>query len=210
MEIKKTLLIDNIDLVAYFSQEHFFDQLERRFDSTVILRGNSLITVGEKTEVESIEKIISELNFIYKKNGVVTEVDLKTLIDIAKSSDENNNPIHIDSKVIYHGFKDKIRVRNSKQEDYYKKCLNNDIETVCDELNRNMPWWKNLSEERQLVMANMCFNLGVTRLLKFKNFLAAMEKEDWDKAAVEMLDSRWAIQVGPRAIRLKDRVLKGG
>jgi lysozyme len=36
-----------------------------------------------------------------------------------------------------------------------------------------------------------------------------MENNDWDKAAVEMLDSRWAIQVGPRAIRLKDRVLKG-
>lgn len=127
MEIKKTLLIDNIDLVAYFSQEHFFDQLERRFDSTVILRGNSLITVGEKSEVESIEKIISELNFIHKKNGVVTETDLRTLIDIAKSNDENNNSIQVDSKIIYHGYKDKIRVRNPKQEDYYKKCLNNDV-----------------------------------------------------------------------------------
>jgi lysozyme len=53
----------------------------------------------------------------------------------------------------------------------------------------------------------MCFNLGITRLLKFKKFLGAMEDHNWDKAAVEMLDSRWAIQVGPRAIRLKDRVL---
>ena len=34
-----------------------------------------------------------------------------------------------------------------------------------------------------------------------------MENNDWNKAAVEMLDSRWAIQVGPRAIRLQDRVL---
>jgi len=55
----------------------------------------------------------------------------------------------------------------------------------------------------------MSFNLGITRLLKFKNFLKAMEDKDWDKAAVEMIDSRWAIQVGPRAVRLKDRVLKG-
>ena len=59
-------------------------------------------------------------------------------------------------------------------------------------------------------MANMCFNLGVTRLLKFKKFLTAIESKDWDNAAAEMMDSRWAVQVGPRAIRLKDRVLKGG
>ena len=53
----------------------------------------------------------------------------------------------------------------------------------------------------------MCFILGITRLLKFKKFLSAMENHEWDDAAVEMLDRRWAIQVGPRAIRLKDRVL---
>ena len=36
-----------------------------------------------------------------------------------------------------------------------------------------------------------------------------MEKHDWKTAAVEMMDSRWATQVGPRATRLRDRVLKG-
>ena len=72
-----------------------------------------------------------------------------------------------------------------------------------------MPWWRDLPSDLILVMANMSFNLGINRLMKFKNFLSAMQNNDWDKAAVEMLDSRWAIQVGPRAIRLKDRVLKG-
>ena len=75
------------------------------------------------------------------------------------------------------------------------------------DLERNMSWASDQPEDIKRVLANMCFNLGITRLLKFKNFLAAMENNDWDKAAVEMLDSRWAIQVGPRAIRLKDRVL---
>ena len=55
----------------------------------------------------------------------------------------------------------------------------------------------------------MSFNLGITRLLKFKKFLTALEVKNWDNAAVEMMDSRWAKQVGPRAVRLKDRVLKG-
>ena len=43
----------------------------------------------------------------------------------------------------------------------------------------------------------------------FKKFLTALEEHDWETAAVEMMDSRWATQVGPRAIRLKERVLKG-
>jgi len=95
-------------------------------------------------------------------------------------------------------------------EERIRECLSKDIDIVCDELDMKDPWWRNLDDNRQRVMANMCFNLGITRLLKFKKFLGAMEDRNWDKAAVEMLDSRWAIQVGPRAIRLKDRVLKQG
>ena len=95
-------------------------------------------------------------------------------------------------------------------EERIKECFEKDIQNVIDDLDRNMDWWKNLPEDLQKVMANMCFNLGITRLLKFKNFLAAMEDKDWDKAAVEMIDSRWATQVGPRSVRLKDRVLNGG
>ena len=93
-------------------------------------------------------------------------------------------------------------------EDRIKECFEKDIQNVIDDLDRNMDWWKDLPEDLQRVMANMCFNLGITRLLKFKNFLSAMENKDWEKAAVEMIDSRWATQVGARATRLKERVLK--
>ena len=55
----------------------------------------------------------------------------------------------------------------------------------------------------------MWFNLGLTRLLGFKKFLAALEAEDWDRAAEEMLDSKWAVQVGPRSTRLRDLLLEG-
>ena len=95
-------------------------------------------------------------------------------------------------------------------EDRIKECFEKDIQNVIDDLDRNMDWWKDLPEDSQRVMANMCFNLGITRLLKFKNFLSAMENKDWEKAAVEMIDSRWATQVGARATRLKERVLKQG
>jgi len=43
----------------------------------------------------------------------------------------------------------------------------------------------------------------------FKKFLAAMEAGEWETAGVEMLDSKWARQVGPRSTRLRDLVLEG-
>ena len=92
----------------------------------------------------------------------------------------------------------------SKEEAFM--MLENDLAVTESELNFRIPWWRDLPDDAQRALANMCFNLGVTRLLKFKKFLGAIEDHDWNKAAVEMLDSRWAIQVGPRAIRLKDRV----
>jgi lysozyme len=46
-------------------------------------------------------------------------------------------------------------------------------------------------------MINLCFNLGITKLLTFKKALAAMEQEDFELAAEEFLDSKWAKQVGP-------------
>ena len=89
------------------------------------------------------------------------------------------------------------------------ECLHNDIDIVCDELNRNMPWWNELDETRQRVLANMCFNLGCPRLKNFKNFLAALEAGDFETAGEEMMDSKWATQVGNRAVRLQEKMLHG-
>ena len=48
----------------------------------------------------------------------------------------------------------------------------------------------------------MTFNMGMTRLSKFKNFKSAIERNDWKQAAVEGRDSRWYNQVTNRAERL--------
>ena len=95
-------------------------------------------------------------------------------------------------------------------EERIKQCLSDDIDNVCDELDRNMPWWKNLDDNRQRVLANMCFNLGYPRLNNFKKFLAALQTGNWEEAAEEMIDSKWAVQVGDRAKRLAERMEKGG
>jgi len=82
--------------------------------------------------------------------------------------------------------------------------LGNDIDRVEEELYATLPWLGDIgiSEVRYDALINMCFNLGLPRFLGFKKALAAMESGDYKLAAVEFLDSRWAVQVGQRAIEL--------
>ena len=87
--------------------------------------------------------------------------------------------------------------------------LNNDIDKVQADLNDRLAWWTGLSENRQNVLANMAFQLGVNGLLKFKNTLAFIKAGDYDKAADGMLKSLWARQTPIRAKRLAKEMRVG-
>ena len=65
-----------------------------------------------------------------------------------------------------------------------------------------IPFWMNLSEVRQAVLVNLTFNMGFQGLMTFRRMLTAMDAEDWNQAAQELLDSKYATQVGVRADRL--------
>ena len=62
--------------------------------------------------------------------------------------------------------------------------------------------WSTFPEQRLFVLTDMIFNMGYTKVLSFKKMLAAIKKGDYNKAAKEMLDSKWARQVGNRATTL--------
>jgi len=66
-----------------------------------------------------------------------------------------------------------------------------------------------IDEVRKSVLLNMCFNMGIKGLLSFKNTLAFIEAGDWERAANNMLVSKWAKQVGSRAIELSELMRKG-
>ena len=61
-------------------------------------------------------------------------------------------------------------------------------------------------EEVQLILANQMFNMGLTRLSKFKNYNKAINAGDWKQAAIEGRDSLWYRQVTNRAERLMRRL----
>lgn len=82
-----------------------------------------------------------------------------------------------------------------------------DVEKFISETEKVFPKLTELPDNIQLVLVNMCFNLGAPRLKKFHKFITAINNSEWIEAAIEMMDSRWARQVGPRAERLKQIVL---
>jgi lysozyme len=89
-------------------------------------------------------------------------------------------------------------------EDEALYLLENDIKYFTRQLEDNLIGFQDLSEDKKAVLVNMAFNLGVNGLLKFKNMLAAITEERWEDASSEMLNSRWADQVGNRAIELAE------
>jgi lysozyme len=88
--------------------------------------------------------------------------------------------------------------------------LENDMLRCERELLAEIPEvYSRLNETRKSVLLNMCFNLGISGLMQFKNTLAFIGSGDFERAANGMLASRWAKQVGRRAIELSELMRKG-
>lgn len=79
--------------------------------------------------------------------------------------------------------------------------LSNDINRVKSEL-EPLEWFRTLDFVRQDVMLNMAFNMGTSKLLRFKKMIEAIKLRQWKTASEEMLASQWAEQVGSRAQQL--------
>lgn len=76
--------------------------------------------------------------------------------------------------------------------------LKHDLENAEIDAQR-FPIYEKLNQVRKDVLIEMVFNLGYSRLSGFKKMFAALERKDYDGAANEMLDSKWARDVGERA-----------
>jgi len=94
-------------------------------------------------------------------------------------------------------------------QDIAEYILASDIATHVMELKDNFPVVMELSTDRREVLINMTFNLGINRLKGFKKMWAAIKLRKYDVASVEMLNSKWANQVGNRAVELAE-IMRGG
>ena len=87
--------------------------------------------------------------------------------------------------------------------------LQNDIAEARSQLLHAFPWMKDFNDARISAMINFTFNVGIGTVKKFENTLAYMQSGEWDKAADEMMDSRWARQVGNRAVEVTEQIRTG-
>ncbi len=97
----------------------------------------------------------------------------------------------------------------SKDEAEY--LLDSDIVRVANSIMncKVLYFYSLLNDARKAVMVNMVFNLGLSRFLKFEKTIEYIKNREYAKASEEMMDSRWAKQVGNRANQLAEQMLNG-
>tara|TARA_R100001082_G_C4348366_1_gene153347 strand:- start:195 stop:638 length:444 start_codon:yes stop_codon:yes gene_type:complete len=81
-----------------------------------------------------------------------------------------------------------------------------DVKIMIEECEKLYPYFGELPEEAQQIIANMMFNMGRPRLAKFKMMKQAVDNRDWKEAANQMKSSKWYVQVKNRADRLVNRM----
>lgn len=87
--------------------------------------------------------------------------------------------------------------------------LEYDLDIARHDLNTALPWATMLDPIRYRVLVDMCFNLGITKLLGFRTTLSLIQSGDYVSASLQMLKSKWAKQVGKRAATLSHMMLTG-
>ena len=86
----------------------------------------------------------------------------------------------------------------------FREDLNNAIKDA-----EKLPFYSSLGRIRQNIIVNMVFNMGLPTFKKFTKTIRAIENKNYKEASKQMMDSKWATQVGKRATRLSKEMLKG-
>ena len=98
---------------------------------------------------------------------------------------------------------------NGITEEEARSMLKSDIHDATKDIRNNFKWYDTLSTNRKRVIIAMVFNMGINRFKRFKKTIAHIESEDYEDAALEMLRSKWALQVGKRADELS-KIMRNG
>ena len=95
--------------------------------------------------------------------------------------------------------------------DILEELLERDIVRVWRELESRLPWFRSIPEPWQVVLMDMTYNMGITKLMQFTRMLAAMKHGDTNQVITEVLNSEWSKQVGKERVKdLHTLVEEGG
>jgi lysozyme len=152
------------------------------------------------------------INDLIRDEGVVLHPykDSKGILTIGCGHNLEARPLTVEQKIRYCDSAGNLTPEGCRG------LLNDDINDTIADLFYHLPWVNtDLTLNRQDALANMAFNMGIgnaekgTGLLGFKNSLALLEAGKYEEAADNFLKSRWAAQVGSRAVRVTDALRNG-
>ena len=87
--------------------------------------------------------------------------------------------------------------------------LKNEL-ALCKEQLEHFYWYTAMEPVRQEVLIELCYNIGLPKLLKFKDMIGFLQQHDYKSAATAMLCSEWHRQVGDtRANNMAQRLVTG-
>ena len=89
-------------------------------------------------------------------------------------------------------------------EDISEMILMQKLDNLMTRIGKTFVWWRSADSTVKDVVVEMCYQLGVSGFSKFKKTIDHLENKRYGKAAVEMLDSKWAKQTPNRAIELSN------
>ena len=84
--------------------------------------------------------------------------------------------------------------------------LKHRLDKMMQDIKIRKPWFDRLPSEAKSILSEMAYQMGVGGLMNFKKMWDAILTNDYERAAKEMLDSRWAIQTPKRAKELSDKM----
>ena len=94
--------------------------------------------------------------------------------------------------------------------DICEMILERKVKNLKDRIEIKFDWYKYMPQEIKDIVVEMCYQMGVYGFSRFKKTIAFLQNKEWEKASVEMLDSRWAQQTPNRAKKMSDKVKKLG
>ena len=101
------------------------------------------------------------------------------------------------------------RMRDEITEEMADELLDISIDNATRQCWALYPGFVQFSENRRNALIDFVFNVGAGTALKFKKMRACIDREDWECAADEMIDSLWYRQVGNRAKEVVEMIRRG-
>ncbi len=133
---EKKLKIEGADTLGLLGlNDANLEVLERRFDATVVVRGDTITLRGDPVELETLDRIFKELMFLLRKNGSLTPNDVDTVIDLIAANGEPAVPKSVPSGLSHDALDDAIlftksqiiRAKTPGQREYLRQIRINDI-----------------------------------------------------------------------------------